>query len=442
METDSEINNVDELKIETFSTPPTVHQFQMALLDRMKKYGGGIEGVWKAISPNLKYESSSLEGITSVRKLKPRISIDAFRKQVTRLKKESQTNEKMSFGMRGNILLLMNVLEILNVKNTADLIGSPLLEPDLTSLLIETNVNVESLYEKVNKLNDSISLSMRKKPRIPHLKVCRDWEQILIKSKWIVDMPTINNPQMQENILWDFASILGSYASQFSNQKKLAIYICTLFTDYIDYFVKDILLHRYCETFNNLSFSNYSDRHRYIFLAHLYLLYFFLLCHKRYLSIFIAQEKTSNNVPYRLFEHRKHNINGNEIISERVLNILDEKSLIEYIYNKNKEMQNYIKKILLVFEDDMPNLNVNIYNDFLILMNDIISCFFNIYNSKVNFKQSDFFDFVKEIKSLNDLYRQLSLGRPLMYYISETEINNIISFQQRIELLLSSLSRL
>jgi hypothetical protein len=42
-----------------FTPAPTVYQFQLALLEKIRDCkGGGIKGVWKAISPNLKFQYS------------------------------------------------------------------------------------------------------------------------------------------------------------------------------------------------------------------------------------------------------------------------------------------------------------------------------------------------------------------------------------------------
>jgi hypothetical protein len=156
----------------------------------------------------------------------------------------------------------------------------------------------------------------------------------------------------------------------------------------------------------------------------------------------MPKKKLSNAESYSPFVHIKYNINGKEIVSEKVLNILDGKSLVEYINTKNNEIYNDIKKILLLFEDNTFDFNTDIYNDFIQLMYDIINIFFTIYSSHVDYTQPQFLDFLIHIKSLNDLYNQLSLGKPQIYCISEDHINNLIIFKQRVEILLKKLSRL
>jgi hypothetical protein len=156
----------------------------------------------------------------------------------------------------------------------------------------------------------------------------------------------------------------------------------------------------------------------------------------------MPQANLSNTESYSPFIHIKKDINGRQIFSENVAGILDGISLVEYINNKNNEMYNSIKKIILLFEDNTLSFNAEIYNDFKQIMYDIILFYFTIYTSHADYKKEHLFDFLEQIKSLNDLYNKLSLGKPHLYYISEDHINTIINYKQRIEILLNKLSRL
>jgi hypothetical protein len=183
-------------------TSPTVHQFQEALLVRIKNYGRvikvqgedetnrqekkGIEGVWNAIAPNLKYKVAYPPGNASQAGVRLRLSKSTFRKQVSRLKDESPTNEKMRFGMRGNILLLLNILEILEVKSVSDLLTNAFQQPNLESLIIASNLNSEIIQKKIDSLENTITSSLKHKPRIQNLKICRDLELILLKMGYII----------------------------------------------------------------------------------------------------------------------------------------------------------------------------------------------------------------------------------------------------------------
>jgi hypothetical protein len=427
---------IDEL---SSNPPPTVHRFQLAIKERMKRYGGGIEGVWKAVAPNLKYEVIDTAGKAKVR---PRLKKETFLKEVNRLKDLSPTNEKMSFGMRGNVLLLMNILEILEVKTAADLLENPMQRPNLESMMIEANLNAEAILQKVNKLDNTIKISMKHNPRISRLKVCRDWEQILSRARDIIDIIKIENPAVQGNNTMDFNYLLNNYANRFPKEIQTGIYICTLLNDYKEYFARDILLHFFIDNFNKLPCLNYNTKQKLILLAPLYLLYFFFLCQRRFINIFLSPKKTEDTEQFSPFMHIKYDANGNEIKSERVLNILEGKSLTEYISIQNKDMQNNIKNILSLFEDNAADVKESQYNDFICLMNEIIDFFFGIYVSHVNYEQAIFLDFIEQIKNLNDLAARLSLGKPHVYFFSEDCLNTVIGFKQRTDSLYSRLSRI
>ena len=423
---------------------PTVHQVQIALMQRIKAYGGGIKGVWKAIAPNLKYHAVYAADNSGNVKSLPRITEDSFRKQVNRLKKKSPANEKMTFGIKGNILLTLNILEILKIKSLEDLLGCGFSKPDANSLIIAANVNSESILEKMDSLENTVALSMRNKSRIPSLKVCRDWEQVLGKVKNIFDMMYINYLPNQNNISWDFYSILSQYANNFTNEIKTAIYICTLLNEFKEYFPQDILLHKFIESFSRLSCIDYNGKHKLIKLAHLFLLYFFLIFQRRFINTFLSNENEPNR--YSPFIHKKISIDGKEDKSNRVNNLLvgkDNKkiSLTEYIGIQIKEMQKYVMIILSLFADKSADIKALEDAD-IQLIYDIISRFISIYSSHTGYDPTELLRFIEQIKSLNDFYMQLSLGKPLIYFVTEDDINLINIFKQRLDRLYSRLSRL
>jgi hypothetical protein len=376
-------------------------------------------------------------------KVLPRITKEAFRRQVSRLEKKSPTNENMQFGIRGNILLLMNIFEILGIKTVDDLLGSGFVKPNIESLIIEANINSETVKQKIEALQDTITLSMKHKPRIPNLKVWRDWEVILAKMSLIINLTKDDNPN-QGNIIYYFNPMMWHYANRFSKEIQVAIYSFILLDEFKEYFTQDILLHHFVARLINT--SNLDREQIIIILAPLYLLYFFFLCQKRFINTFLHKDKKSEANKYNLFFHQKYDEKNNAIESENVLKILDGKSLTEYINNKNKEMQNTIKKILVLFEDNITDLNASLLNkhDISQIMYDIITFFSDIYNSHVNYNQPHFVEFIGQIRSLNDLFNQLSLGIPFVFIISEDHINGIAKFNGRLDgihLFLSKLAK-
>lgn len=428
-----------------FTPAPTVYDFWLALQQRINDYKGGYKGVWKAISQNLKFQYPTDN--TGNGKILPRLTSDTFRKQVERLHKNEQTDEKMT--IKGNILLMMNILEILEIKSIKDILGDNFLKPDIQSLIIEANVNSETILEKMDALENTIALSMRNKPRIPKIKICHDWEQILKKMEYITYMNSttqITNPSNQNSIKWNFNNFFNYYANNYSLEIQIAINICTLLNEYKEYFPQDTLLHKFLDDFIYLSSFDYIKNYKLIASAPLFLFYFFLLFQKRFINCFLSKKKDSNK--YSPFYHaefdknskeNKENEEDEENEIKKINNILDGKSLIEYISLQNNEMCKLVKMILLLYKDNM--IDVKALKDIHKLIYDVIIFFILIYNTNTNYDRAHFLSFMEKIKSLNDLYNQLSLGKPFIYYISKQDIEMIIDFKQRLETLYSKILR-
>jgi len=444
IEDDSYIKSI----IADFTPAPSVHQFKLALFERIKNYNRGkkdcpiedrgIKGVWKAISPSLKYKKVYSDDSPDNVKIINRIKEKTFYRVVGRLKKICPSDENMSFGIKGNILLMLNILDILKVKSIKDLLESDITEPDITSLVIDSNVYSEEILKRIISLKNAVVQSMRNKPRIPNLKVCRDWEQILFQVNKIIEMKknilinTNNNP-------WDFYSLLGDYAKGFSLDTKVAIYICTLINEFKDYFPQDILLHNFIEIFSHLTYFDYVNKPRLIKISPIYLLYFFLLLQKRFINSFLSNTKDKNL--YSPFIHEISVINNQQIISENVKNLLGDHSLTEFIGIQNKEILKTVMALLLLFKDN--NINIKALQDKDIqLMYDILYHFINIHYLHSDYDKSHLLSFIKQIKSLNDLFNQLSLGKPFVYIITESHLNITIKLKQDLNTLYSRLSRL
>jgi hypothetical protein len=117
----------------------TVYAAQLALHKKITRYErGGIKGVWRGIRPIFKIEQivdpSGIKGI----KDRTKIREETFRRQVGRLKLKHSANENMTFGVKGNILLLLEVFRILGIKTIEDLFGEQLIEENINAINIET----------------------------------------------------------------------------------------------------------------------------------------------------------------------------------------------------------------------------------------------------------------------------------------------------------------
>lgn len=424
-----------------FTPAPTVNDFRLALLQRINDYKGGYKGVWKAISQNLKFQYSTDNA--GNKKILPRLTLDTFRNGVNRLKEKKQSDENMTFSIKGNILLMMNILEILEIKSIKDLLGKSFLKPDIQSLIIEANVNSETILEKMDALENTIALSMRKKPRIPIIKVCYDWKQILDKIKYITDMssPTqITNSPNQNSITWDFNTLFNNYANKYSMEIQTAIYICRLLNEYKEYFPQDILLHKFLDNFFHLSSLNYDNNNKLIAFAPLYLLYFFFLFQKKFINCFLSKKKDTNK--YSLFDHVELDKDGKEIKKEKedeIDNILDEKNLTEYISSQNNKMRSLVTMILSLYKDDI--IGIELIKNIHKLVYEIITFFISVYYNNTYYDRAHLLSIIEKTKSLDDLYNQSPLEKPLKFYISKQHIGKIIDFRERLENFYSQISR-
>jgi hypothetical protein len=244
------------------------------------------------------------------------------------------------------------------------------------------------------------------------------------------------------NISWYFNCLLGIFAQRFPKETQLAIYIYSLLKDHNEYFSQDLELHRYCECFGRLSSFQYDRRYNVITISPLCLLYFFLLVQSRFINTFLPDKTESNGGHYNLFIHGNYDMNGNFITSVKVLKILDGRSVTEFISIQNKEMKNILKNILAIYKDKLLFENIVPYDDIIGIMYEVINVFIGIYKDHVNYKESHLFDFLAQVKSLNDFYEQLSLGKPHAYVVSEDSINAIQICKQRLDTLQTALFRL
>jgi hypothetical protein len=395
------------------------------------KWKIGIEGVWNAIDSNLKYESEIPPGNAGKSKVKIRLSKGDFRRQVSRLKYKSQTNERMTFGIRANIFLLLNIFDILGIKSAADLLGCAFQKPNLESMIIGANVKAEAIQENINKLQNTIASFMQNKPRLPKLKIFRDWGIILFSLNNFINSRIYGDIDIQGNIKWDYYTLLSCYTNRFSSEIQFSIHVWTLLNDYKEYFYHDEILHQYMDKFSKLSYLNYENNNKLIIQAPLYLLYFFLSCQRKFIRVFLSKNKKSSAKPYSPFRHIKYE-KGKEIISQKVEKLLAGKSLTEYLSREVFLMQRPLGSVLLsIDKKEIDFQSITIENNVL-LLKEIFNFFYDIYINHANYSKSALLDFIKEFKNLNEFSENLTLGPPHIYLISEDHLQTIINFKEKL----------
>jgi hypothetical protein len=404
-----------------------VQKFQIALFNKITNYGGGISGIWNAIDPNLKGDIVLEVTKTGKTISEPRIKWDAFYKAIKRLENETLINEHMSFGIHGNIILMMNIFEILGIKGVDDLLENSFTKPDILSLIMESNSESKRTLREIIALRDDFSLLKKNKSRISIFKVCNDWEQVLNITSSIVNSITPFQYSNKPNISWDYYSIVNNYIEQYDNKTKIACYTYMLLRQFRVYSPQEPILSYFIKRLKHLSFNNMDKKETSIIIAPLFLLYFFFLFQKRFIKIYIDHK-------IQLFKPAKMDVIDNE-------NNSDEENFTEIIWEINSDMLKKVKKILELFKSNIIDITALENLEFMHLVSGIIMLFKAIYTEQVNYNETVFWDFIKGIKSLDDLNKRLSFCKPLIFLISDDQISVINNFNNQLEVILRSLLR-
>jgi len=158
----------------TGDTP--VKDMALALYWRIKEYGGA-KAIFDQLDPRFKStEVKKTEGIKS--REFDKITFKSFEKSFERLSKGQKNAEKMSFGIRGNPLLLANVFKVLGISGFEDLTKTTFVEPDPKGKLFAIDNKVDGLMEKLDSLDEKLDAHMRKRSRITVLKAAADFDSI------------------------------------------------------------------------------------------------------------------------------------------------------------------------------------------------------------------------------------------------------------------------
>jgi hypothetical protein len=141
---------------------------------------GGAKALWEQLDPRFKaVEPETLEGIKP-QSSEDTISYSAFEKAIDRLAKESyhKSYEKMDFGIRGNPLLMMNVLSIMGLNSLSDLMAEKPQQSNPSGKLFTIDSKIDRLSEQLTALADEVDVNTRRRSRITALKTAKDFEQI------------------------------------------------------------------------------------------------------------------------------------------------------------------------------------------------------------------------------------------------------------------------
>jgi len=294
----------------------------IALKKKIKKYGGGIKGVWDAIDPRLKYDAQQSQEEVNFTKAQKTIKEYAFRKQVERLDNGNLKNDKMTFGIKGNIILLLHVLDILEIHTLSDLLKNTSFEkPTLKHYIIDTNIKVKKSIKKLNKIYTNLQMMQEKKHRFTVAKIVTDWLQFLDAIRVLLN--TYEGKKTEDSTISDtinsirFGWIESFVKNQTTQDLRFSTLLGNLLNDYRKYFYRDTLLHKFHEFINKYRPGN---DNKLLYASPLYAIYFLISMNRRFLYSVSSKNDKINRFDF---------IYDDNIIDK---NLLLNKTLEQYIF--------------------------------------------------------------------------------------------------------------
>jgi hypothetical protein len=368
------------------------------------KAHGGARAIWEQLDPRFKaLKDAPLEGLKI--NDKTRITRYAFEKAVERLDRQQATYENMSFGIKGNPLLLMNVFQALGIKGFADLSDLQFEAPDPMAQLTTINGKINELSEQMEKLSDDVEVFYKKQPRITALKIAADFEQITMRllsilehnNDTFIDMATfevlrrqlenihlrkdeeksnaklirnlINNArlltlQSKANKYYD--RLVQRYISSYSNEDKRVLYFFNILMEYKEYCFYHQFLRKYYRILNHKKnfigdFKDWRHVNEYI-LSPLYLSLFYLIAATQYI------DKISVNA---------ENIRD-ETIKAKIAKFKEGISSIKYLGLITNNLIKQIVKILKSIKNKKESVHPGLYEVYKKLLEKIIQVYHNV----------------------------------------------------------------
>ncbi|GHV55278.1 hypothetical protein AGMMS49579_17720 [Spirochaetia bacterium] len=374
---------------------------------------GGIGAVWEQIDSRLKAdEEKTIDGPKRTKQNK--ISYEAFKRAHERMSpkaKKKKTTEKMSYGIRGNPILLMNIFEILGIKGFSDLKESAFMKPDLFSKLVSLDSKMTDMKTRIEELSNNIEVYCKKKPRISTLKLVTDIDNITPRLYSIITKNT--DPAFDD---WDYRmshttvgriALFGKnkvlipntptelkksqkqhqfnqgtryadailFDDKFGDEERRVLRMYNLLEDYKEYCSQEPLLRKYYRILQKFDFrsSGFKNWDGYI-LSPLYIACFYLQIVIRHLS---RIEKTA----IKTDEETEKKI----VALENETNETNETKPIKYLRTKSSNMNNRIRQLLNLFNEGNIKLPNQKYSDYKKALRSIAEIYFKIFSENKNF---------------------------------------------------------
>ena len=398
--------------------PFSVYEVQIALHNSIKNHKGGFKAVWKAIDPRFK---KAEDDNTASPNNEYRINEESFRRAFNRLTIETPSTEKMSFGLRGNFLLLMNVFQILGIKEFSDLTKMEFQKPDIEAVIHDSNIKAGEIQKKLEEIIETLEMSKQRTTRFPVLKVCRDWEAVLL---------SLHNLAFSDLSQTKSLSINNWFLDNYKTDIQMSYYFYYTLKAYREYFSQDRLLYNFYKRLGNTFVNISSDAS--IILTPLYILYFILLIHRKFLSVLLSIDSYSPFINVSLDENG--NLTKNISFEE-----ITEGDIGKYILKQNNDILQHIKNITTLF---LKGNKIPDGFDFLSNLRYIVSTLYNIYSYHVDYIPDSLMSILESVKTMEDLYKRMSMGKPHFYYISQVHIEKLLVVKNKLDTLENSIERI
>jgi hypothetical protein len=412
----------------------TVLDVQNAIHRRMLNYAGtggkGIEGVWNAIDPAYKFpDDAPLSGVKD-KDGEGRIKKKTFRREVSRLKNEPK-NQNMNFGMRGNILLTLNVLEILGLFNRSDLLAIRPQKRNMKALIVDSSTRIKSLEKKLDALSLSMEMSLKRTPRFTAFKVAHDWENILKRVYAIIheqDDPAFSFHENEDGI----KLMLRQIAQSTHPDSRFLFSIYNLLNDYEEYFYQDFVLYGFFKFLRALQAgklaAGYQNK-----ISPLYILYFFLQMNKRFLMMLNKADEQYNLESFR--NKKLLQIHASESYeNDRLMELMGGDKPGAFLYKINNAMYKTVKRIIMLLQNNNQRISDNLRANNTLFAKNSISAFHNIYMHNTSLDTDKLNAFMEKNKEtiLNDLYSKIAIGIMNYFIIAEKNVDELIDVRNQL----------
>jgi hypothetical protein len=407
---------------------------------RIKDYGGA-KAVWEQLDPRFKAsEEVVFEGVKRAKT--QTITWDAFDKSVERLDIEHPTFEKMSFGIKGNPLLLMNVFKILGIKGFMDIADETFVPPNPSVKIFALDSKLDGLSRQIHELSDIVEIYVKKRPRITVLKVTTDIEEILQRLISILDnnsdprvdllllkgqnalfnnthsanKPIENNIELlrsfnnqmsyiqQANTEKFFNHIKNQYFNFYSGEDKKVLYFFNILIQFHEYCYYHKVLRNFYRILmdkRNLKndFKEYRENNIYT-LSPLYFSVFCLIVILQYINKMRLIKKGSDKIEDEIILNR---------VKKRMESQSENKSItyFGYLEKVTRDFIKYILRLINCFDITKTSPQPNMYQKYEDILKRIAKIYYDSIVININeFTDAQIDEYVKSIKNVFDLFTQ------------------------------------